>query len=414
MKIGLICFTARGTALCRVLFSRLRAEGEDCRAWIPRRHLPDGWQDEGLELQVLPVSQWAGQMFAEGRGMIFVGAVGIAVRAIAPWIRDKMTDPPVAAVDEAGRFAIPLLSGHVGGANALARRISRITGAVPVITTATDVNRTFAVDLFAVGNGLAITDRREAMEISAGLLAGDAVGFFSDFPVDELPAGCVPRLCRHNIWVTLRAGGHPETARGLEEAEGPGADGCPENGGSLDADGYPQPEKRGAGASFLRLVPQKLVLGVGCRRDTDPDVLAGRIRRIFEEENMDLAGVKALATIDCKKDENAIRRLAEENGWELRFYSAGELAQLAGDFSESEFVRETVGVGNVCERAACARGGRLVFGKRAGEGITAAAALEGPVEINAKRGFGGEADAGKTLNGQPGCPGKKIEKPHEI
>lgn len=102
MKIGLICFTARGTALCRVLFSRLRAEGEDCRAWIPRRHLPDGWQDEGLELQELPVSQWAGQMFAEGRGMIFVGAVGIAVRAIAPWIRDKMTDPPVAAVDEAG------------------------------------------------------------------------------------------------------------------------------------------------------------------------------------------------------------------------------------------------------------------------------------------------------------------------
>ena len=71
-------------------------------------------------------------------------------------------------------------------------------------------------------------------------------------------------------------------------------------------------------------------------------------------------------------------------------------------------------MGNVCERAACAGGARLVFGKRAGEGITAAAALEGPVEINAKRGFGGEADAGKTLNGQPGCPGKKIEKPHEI
>ena len=356
MKIGIICFTARGARLCRRLFSHFREGGEDCRAWIPQRFLLPEWEAEGMEPQTQGVREWAGQMFAEKRGMIFVGAVGIAVRAIAPWVDDKLADPPVAAVDEAGHYAVPLLSGHMGGANELARRISRLTGAAAVITTATDVNRIFAVDLFAVKNGLVLTDRQEAKAVSACLLDGEQAGFFTDFPGGECPAGLAPYPCRHNLWVTLRAGGVPDALAGYE-VQGSGE------------------ERR----HFLRLVPRQLVVGIGCRRGIDRGVLEQRVLEILQEEGLDPAGIKALATIDCKRDEGALLELAKDRGWELRFYSAQELACLEGNFSESEFVFRTVGVGNVCERAACAGGGRLIFSKRAGQGVTVCAALEGEV-----------------------------------
>ena len=122
------------------------------------------------------LTQWSGRQFSEKNAMIFIGAAGIAVRAAAPWIRDKFADPPVIVIDETARFVIPLLSGHVGGANELACELAAFLGAVPVITTATDRNGLFAVDLFAAGNGLVLTDRKMAREISARILEGKTVG----------------------------------------------------------------------------------------------------------------------------------------------------------------------------------------------------------------------------------------------
>ena len=172
----MICFTERGAWVCRRLFHKLKETGEECEAIIPKRFLREEWKKEGLkEREEESLSQWTGKMFAEKRAMIFVSATGIAVRAIAPWIRDKMTDPPVVTVDEGAQFVIPLLSGHVGGANELARHIADWLEAVPVITTATDVNGKFAVDLFASAYHMTITDRKEAKNISAAVLEGKQV-----------------------------------------------------------------------------------------------------------------------------------------------------------------------------------------------------------------------------------------------
>ena len=375
MRIGMICFTARGTAICRLLCRRFRDTGTESTGYVPRRFWKPEWEAEGIRPQDKSLSEWTGSMFEEKRALVFIGAAGIAVRAIAPFVRDKMTDPPVVAADEAGHFCIPLLSGHVGGANELAERMADWLQGIPVITTATDVNGVFAVDVFAVRSGLCITDRKEAKEISAWLLDGGKVGFFCDpecrgaerasgsGPLKNRSSGretenvgygtedicrhniCRNSVCRHNIWITFRNSERPTLS----------------------------PDKE---AVFLRLVPKVVVVGVGCRKGTSPDILEGRVLKALESGNIDPAAVKALSTIDIKAGEEAVTRLAGRYGWELRTFTSGELLAVEGEFEESEFVRSTVGVGNVCERSCTARGGRLLIHKQAGEGVTVAAAIE--------------------------------------
>lgn len=358
----MICFTERGAWVCRRLFHKLKETGEECEAIIPKRFLREEWKKEGLkEREEEFLSQWTGKMFAEKRAMIFVSATGIAVRAIAPWIRDKMTDPPVVTVDEGVQFVIPLLSGHVGGANELARHIADWLEAVPVITTATDVNGKFAVDLFASAYHMTIIDRKEAKNISAAVLEGKQIGVFSDLPIKKLPDGFVmDRWCEENICITVKDPSFPEKK-----------------------------------ASYLRLVPRAVVLGVGCRRGTDPEFMKEKVFALLKEHGIDPAAVKAIASVDVKQDEPAVLGLKQvfdgeclHQPCEQRFYTPEQLNQVPGDFKESAFVKKQIGVGNVCERSACAAGGKLLVEKQAGDGITLAAALEWQGELDFSKGFG--------------------------
>ena len=358
----MICFTERGAWVCRRLFHKLKETGEECEAIIPKRFLREEWKKEGLkEREEEFLSQWTGKMFAEKRAMIFVSATGIAVRAIAPWIRDKMTDPPVVTVDEGAQFVIPLLSGHVGGANELARHIADWLEAVPVITTATDVNGKFAVDLFASAYHMTIIDRKEAKNISAAVLEGKQIGVFSDLPIKKLPDGFVmDRWCEENICITVKDPSFPEKK-----------------------------------ASYLRLVPRAVVLGVGCRRGTDPEFMKEKVFALLKEHGIDPAAVKAIASVDVKQDEPAVLGLKQvfdgeclHQPCEQRFYTLEQLNQVPGDFKESAFVKKQIGVGNVCERSACAAGGKLLVEKQAGDGITLAAALEWQGELDFSKGFG--------------------------
>ena len=375
MKIGMICFTARGTAICRLLCRRFRDTGTECTGYVPQRFWKPEWEAEGIKPQDKSLSEWTGSMFGQKRALVFIGAAGIAVRAIAPFVRDKMTDPPVVAVDEAGHFCIPLLSGHVGGANELAERMACWLQGIPVITTATDINGIFAVDVFAARRGLCITDRKKAKEISAWLLDGGKVGFFCDSECRRAEGAsgagttkngssgrgaenvgdgtegicrhniCMNSVCRHNIWITFRNSERPSHSPDRE-------------------------------AVFLRLVPKVAVVGVGCRKGTPPDILEGCVLEALERGGIDPAAVKALSTIDIKAGEEAVTRLARRYGWELRTFTSRELLAVEGEFQESDFVRSAVGVGNVCERSCTARGGRLLIQKQAGKGVTVAAAIE--------------------------------------
>ncbi|WP_368163163.1 cobalamin biosynthesis central domain-containing protein, partial [Collinsella aerofaciens] len=130
---------------------------------------------------------WTALAWEASDALLFVGAAGIAVRAIAPHVASKATDSAVVVIDEAGRFAVPLLSGHLGGANELAQTVARAAGAIPVITTATDVRGVWAVDTWARCAGLAVSNPEAIKRVSARLLSGGRVALYSDMPISGQP-----------------------------------------------------------------------------------------------------------------------------------------------------------------------------------------------------------------------------------
>ena len=165
-----VAFTGKGAALAE----RLRAELGGT-AQIP---------GEGFSL-----GAWTAENFPEREALIFIGAAGIALRAVAPHIRCKAEDPAVLCVDETGRFVIPLLSGHLGGANELARLVAALTGGTAVITTATDLNGAFAVDLWAKSQGMTVLQPERIRQVSAAVLGGETVRVYCPYPVaGERPA----------------------------------------------------------------------------------------------------------------------------------------------------------------------------------------------------------------------------------
>lgn len=297
---------------------------------------------QGLDMMPMgSLSQWTKVHFQQEDALIFVSAAGIAVRAIAPFVRDKFTDPAVVSVDEQGRFAVPLLSGHVGGGNALAAQVAAITGGTAVISTATDANGVFAVDVWAKSQGLVIGNRELAKRISAALLEGERVGFASDFPVSgELPVGLVSGLTqKYNVLVSVKNGQKTQD-------------------------------------NILLLHPKALVLGIGCKKHLPQDHVERIVRKLMEENHLAMESVCQIASIDLKAEDEGIRRLAEHLQVERRFFTADELNAVEGEFTPSTFVSSITGVDNVCERSAVlASGGQLILKKCAREGVTLAAAL---------------------------------------
>ena len=270
---------------------------------------------------------------------MFVGSCGIAVRKIAPYVHDKRTDPAVICVDELGTFVIPLLSGHIGGANALARRIAESLHATPVITTATDINCKFSVDTWATENGCAISSMKLAKAVSAAILEGD-IPLKSDFPI----AGTLPNGVISGETGTL---GVYLTASDKEPFE-----------------------------NTLRLIPRRLHLGIGCRRGIEKEAIERAVEQVFRENGLDFRAVSCAASIDLKQDEEGLLSFCEEQSLPIRFYSAAELEAVPGEFTPSPFVQKVTGVDNVCERAALIGAEDLIVRKTACHGVTVAVAME--------------------------------------
>ncbi len=297
------------------------------------------------------LSTWTEEHFSTNDALIFIGAIGIALRAIAPYIKTKTKDPAVVVVDELGQFSIPILSGHIGGANELALQISKYLGSIPVITTATDINKVFAVDTWAKSQGLQILNPECIKLVSSKLLKGESVHVKSDYPIQ----GNLPKNVYLNDLEDSNAGYDVIiTHKDLENE-------CKND--------------------TLLLVPQIITVGIGCRKDISFEAIENSILYILEKENYHILAINALASIDKKANEKGILEFAKKYDLPFNTYTADELNSLEGDFTKSEFVKSVVEVDNVCERSAVMESnGKLIRRKDTcdGAGVTVALAINDP------------------------------------
>ncbi|NPD32359.1 cobalamin biosynthesis protein CbiG [Eggerthellaceae bacterium zg-997] len=362
-RVSLVAFTDAGCRLALRLAAGLRAGDPawDADVAAPARL---AGRHEGVEAAA-SAAAWARERFGRADALLFVGAAGIAVRSVAPLLRDKLLDPAVVSVDERGAFAVPLVSGHVGGANRLARQVAALCGGRAAVSTATDVNGVFAIDEWAARTGLAIVEREVAREASARLLEGLPVGLTCSFPL----AGSVP-----SGFSTLDG----KDARAADDSR-PAAD-LPAVGVAIGLSEGVTPFPR-----TLHLVPRVVTVGVGCRRGTPPARLRDAVLRALEAAECSRWALAAVASIDVKADEPAVIELARAWGLPLRLYAAERLASVPGSFAASAFVRQAVGVDGVCERASVAEGGTLLLAKQAGDGCTVALGAM-PVTIDFQEG----------------------------
>ena len=336
MKVSIIAFTDNGMEIAYKLSNSLSEDN-----YVDFTRCGKG-----------ALSTWTEEHFSTNDALIFIGAIGIALRAIAPYIKTKTKDPAVVVVDELGQFSIPILSGHIGGANELALRISEILNAIPVITTATDINKVFAVDTWAKSQGLHILNPECIKLVSSKLLKGESVHVKSDYPIQ----GNLPKNVYLNDLEDSNAGYDVIiTHKDLEN------------------------ERKN---DTLLLVPQIITVGIGCRKDISFEAIESSILNILESENYHILAINALASIDKKANEKGILEFAKKYGLPFNTYSAEELNSLEGDFTKSEFVKSVVEVDNVCERSAIMESnGKLIRRKDTcnGAGVTVALAINDPI-----------------------------------
>lgn len=332
MKIAVFAYSRQGCKTARRVIAHFA--DQEIQAYTMER-----FEGAGFLPICRPSKSFYGPIFNNVDAMVFVGSVGIAVREIAPHVRDKATDPAVISIDELGRFSVPLLSGHIGGANALALDLANALGATPVITTATDINKKFSVDTWAARKGLVIASLSRAKAVSATILEQD-VPLKSDYPiVTNLPGG-----------VVLADSGDVGIRISVFKDE---------------------PYKR-----TLRLIPKILHLGIGCRKGTPVETIREAVDEVLLEHNIDQRAIKCAASIDLKEEEAGLLQYCGEQKLPVTFYTAEELKAVPGEFTPSAFVKSITGVDNVCERSALIGAEKLIVRKTALNGVTVALAAE--------------------------------------
>ena len=355
MKIVMFAFSREGVRNMDLLQEQWEKKDQQIVIKTVVKCRGESSRNEEAPLEVL-----VKQAFSSAYALIFWCAAGIAVRSIAPYLSHKSKDPAVLVLDEKGTHCISLLSGHMGGANALTRTVSELCGAEPVITTGTDTEHRFSVDEFARCNGLVVTDWEKAKRISADVLAGKTLKIAGL----EKEQCCPVEGMEEHMWT---AGELPD-----------------------DADVWITSRQLPVPAQVLQLIPKDLTIGIGCRRGTSCSALQTALARFLEQTGLDARGICRITSIDRKKEEQGLIDLAAELKVPFVTYTSEELLQAPGEYPSSEFVREITGVDNVCQRSAmlgAGDGAVCLVEKTVVDGITMAAARGGSGKSSGPRGM---------------------------
>lgn len=332
MIINLICFSEHGLKQAKKIETELKALGHSCC-------VSSGYGSGKVNLK-----KWTEDAFETADALIFVGAVGIAVRSVAPHIVSKMSDPAVIAFDDSGRFVIPILSGHVGGANELAVQLADRIGAISVITTATDNFGVFAIDTWAKSQGLMFSNPAKIKSISARLLMGDTITLRSQFPVSGTPPKGVEIADdkEYDVIITVRT-------RGRE--------------------------------NVLKLIPPVCTVGLDIKEGSDENTVSAAVDALLRKGSISPLAVKKVASISLNQYEPGLLSYCKNHNLPFETYTADELKQVYGIHSYSNFNKIRNGINNVAERSAvlASEGGTLLTTKIFSDGIAAALAIKEPV-----------------------------------
>ncbi|MDZ4185927.1 MAG: cobalamin biosynthesis protein [Desulfuromonadales bacterium] len=346
MTLAICAITAGGAALARRLGTLL----PEAEVWLPEKLR----SDDQCRYSAAGMAKLLPQLFARGHSLICIMATGIVVRSLAPLLRSKASDPAVVVLDEAGHFAISLLSGHLGGANALTRQVATLLGATPVITTATDVNNLCAWDEAARFANLAVEPLERIRTLNNLLLQGEKIA-----------------LVDHHRLIAA----HFATTTGVTMAANFSAAGQTGAAGRVFVTERLIPELA-AQEDLLLLRPRRLVLGIGCNRHTSKEEIDQAVENVLKKVWLARLAVGRIATIVEKGDETGLLAFAEELRLPLITYSREELNRVRCPSPPSAHALAAVGAHGVCEPAAllAAEGGPLLIPKQKCGQVTVAVA----------------------------------------
>lgn len=290
------------------------------------------------EIEDFKLSKVTKEAMEKHKGIIFISSTGIAVRAIAPYLKGKDKDPGIVVVDVSNKYTISLISGHIGGGNDLALEVSKILNNLPIITTATDNLGVVAPDVIAVKNSLVIEDLKKAKIIASLLVNGAVIGFKDDRNLINIPSGYkeTENLEENSVWVTNKI----LSRNNIDNKK------------------------------ILRLIRKDIVLGIGCRRGIESKGLEDFVIKTLYDNNIDPRAVLKIGSIEIKKDEKAINDLKNKLECQFETFSKDEILKIHHKFEGSDFVEKILGVRAVCEPSVELMGGNIIISKIKFNGMT--------------------------------------------
>lgn len=354
MPVAIVAITRNGLKLAEKL-----KKGFPNAAVFYKRKYGDGCKDkdgfipyDGKSKDMIPV------LFEKYKGIIFIFSLGAAVRLIAPYVKDKKTDPAVIVVDDEGEFAISALSGHLGGANELTEKTASILNAVPVITTASDRQNTIAVDILGRSFGWTFESPDYLTAVSAAVVNGGKVAIIQESGEKNWWQSDAPLPGNLHIYKTIGEAVENDCEAFI-----------------IITHRILQPNIQ----TLKNLVvyrPKVIALGIGCNRGTSRQEIEEVIDETLAKLNFSRKSVKAVCTIDLKKDESGLVETAEKNGWEFRYYTPEQLNAVPIE-APSETVYKYTGAYGVSEPAVrlYSGAGQLALVKKKSGNVTISVAL---------------------------------------
>lgn len=342
MKTAIIAVTARGARLGQAIKDKLGLKADV--------YEKEGKESGGEAYHFSSMKELMEGLFHDYDRLLCIMATGIVVRMIAPYIKHKSQDPAIVVMDEGGQFAISLLSGHLGGANEWTHQLADLIGAQPVITTATDVNGYPAPDVLARHLHCKIDDFSILKIVNADIVAGKQVNYYIDSQLFNAEA--------YKGAVMEHAATFGKTQVGYFEASPQGITSLCESledqhleSAILITDKLLNPS---LGKRILILRPPTVTVGIGCRRDTPKEFILEAVLSSLKKEKLSPLSVMSAASVIVKADEVGLLAAMEKLKWPIKFFTQEEMAPCieSQELEESNFVKQTIGVGNVCETTA--------------------------------------------------------------